>query len=128
MKQSFLLVLVLLLFAMLLSACSGGQHPAAASVEAFLKALVRKDEAQMVTLTCEAYETEALLEYDAFSLVQTRLEGLDCQVDNVAGDTATVVCQGAIFATYGMEDQEFDLTGRKYQVVQRGGEWLVCGQ
>jgi hypothetical protein len=60
---------------MLLSACSGGQHPAAASVEAFLNALVEKDEAQMVTLTCEAYETDALLEYDAFSLVQTRLEG-----------------------------------------------------
>lgn len=127
MQRSSLLVLILILLATALSACGGGKHPAAASVEAFLTALVEKNEAQMVTLTCDTYEMDALLEYDAFSLVQTRLEDLDCQAGSVEADTASVVCQGAIVATYGSEDQIFELSEREYQVVNRGGEWLVCG-
>ena len=100
-----------------LTACSGGKHPAAVSVEAFLQALVDKDEARMVSLTCNTYETDALLEYDAYSLVKTRLDNLDCQVSSEQADVASVVCQGAIIATYGSEDQDFDLSERVYQVV-----------
>jgi len=127
MKRTSLWILLISVLAAALSACSGGKHPAAASVEAFLDALVNKDEARMVTLTCQSYETDALLEYDAFSLVKTRLEGLDCQAASSDEDRATVSCQGTIIATYGSEDQNFELSERVYQVVNLGGDWLVCG-
>ena len=38
-----------------------------------------------------------------------------------------MLCKGKIVATYNNEDQELDLSVRTYQVVQEGGEWLVCG-
>jgi hypothetical protein len=112
---------------MISAACAGGEHPAAGAVEAFLQALADKNEAQYVTLTCPDYELDALLEYDSFSLVQTRLEGLSCKADNASGDTAEVTCQGEIVATYGNEDRNFELSERRYQVVNQGGAWLVCG-
>jgi hypothetical protein len=125
-RRYFSLILCTI-FGIGLAACTAGKHPAAASVEAFLQALVEKDEARYVTLTCGDYEADALLEYDAFSLVQARLEGLDCQAESVAGDAANVSCQGQIVATYGNEDQTFDLGERQYRVINQGGEWLVCG-
>jgi hypothetical protein len=110
----------------LLSACSPAKHPAAAIVEDYLNALVDKDETRLVSLVCPEYEAQALLELDSFSLVKTRLDGLDCQADAQDG-TASVTCQGKILATYGTEDQQFDLSGRIYQVQEQGGDWLICG-
>ena len=110
-----------------LNGCSSSKHPAAVSVEDYLQALVNKDETRLVSLTCDSYEAAALLEYDAFSLVKTRLEGLDCQAGPASGNQAAVTCQGQIIATYGNEDQQFDLSERTYQVTNEGGEWLVCG-
>jgi hypothetical protein len=116
-----------LILAFGISACSGGKHPAALAVETLIQALVDKNEAQYVTLTCADYELDALLEYDSFSLVKTRLEGLDCQAADVEGDQSAVTCRGEIIATYGAEDQTFDLSERRYNVVNQGGTWLVCG-
>jgi hypothetical protein len=121
----FIILLLGLTFAV--TACGSGKHPAAAAVEAFVQALADKDEAQYVTLTCGDYEMDALLEYDAFSLVQTHIEGLDCQATNVDGDTAEITCQGKIIATYGNEDRTFDLSERRYQVLNQEGQWLICG-
>lgn len=118
---------MLLLVAGLLSACGPSKHPAAAAVEAYLQALVNKDESRLVSLSCPDFEETALLELDSFSLVKTRLEGLDCQAQ-AQEDSASVTCQGQILATYGTEDQQFDLSGRTYQVKNIGGDWLVCGQ
>lgn len=117
-----------LLLAGLLYACGPSKHPAAAAVEAYLRALVDKDEARMVGLTCQAFEADALLEFDAFSLVKTRLEGLQCQAQDSSEAAASVTCQGQIIASYGAEDQQFDLSGRTYQVQKEGSDWLVCGQ
>jgi hypothetical protein len=124
-----LLQFVLLLFGLtsFLTACGGGEHPAAAALETFVQALADKNEAQYVTLTCADYELDALLEYDAFGLVNTHIEGLDCQAVSVDGDTAEVTCQGEIVATYGNEDRTFELSERHYQVVKQDGLWLVCG-
>jgi len=110
-----------------LAACIGGEHPAAATVEAFVQALADKNEAQYVTLICADYELDALLEYDSFSLVKTHIDGLDCQAVSVDGDTAEITCQGEIVATYGNEDRTFDLSERGYQVVNQDDQWLVCG-
>jgi hypothetical protein len=110
-----------------LAACSSGKPPAVQSVEALVQALVAKDEASYLAHTCPDFEDVALLEYDSFSLVETRLEGLSCQVVEEQGDQAKVVCQGHIIASYGAEDQTIELSERTYQVVNHSGEWLVCG-
>lgn len=131
MKRRLYLQLVVLPLVMalmlVLGACADGEHPAASAVEDFVQALAEKDEAQYVTLTCPDYEQDALLEYDSFSLVQTRLEGLACQAASADDASAVVTCQGEIVATYGNEDRNFDLSERRYQVENQGGVWLVCG-
>jgi hypothetical protein len=110
-----------------LAACAASKHPAALAVEDYLQALVDKDEARLVSLTCPDFESDALLQFDSFSLVKTKLDGLDCQAQS-QDDTAQVTCQGQILATYGTEDQQFDLSEKAFQVVNQGGDWLVCGE
>ena len=77
--------------------------------------------------TCGEWEEDALLELDSFQAVTARLDGLACEQTGTDGETALVLCKGKIIATYNEEDQELDLSVRTYQVVQEGGEWLVCG-
>jgi hypothetical protein len=127
-RAIFLGIAASLLLAGLLQACRPSRHPAAAAVETYLQALVAKDEARFTGLTCKAFESDALLEFDSFSLVQTRLEDVKCQAQDATGSSANVTCQGKIVATYGAEDQQFDLASRTYQVQKEGGDWLVCGQ
>jgi len=117
-----------LLLAGLLYACGPSKHPAIAAVESYLRAMVDKDEARFVGLTCKEYEADSLLQFDAFSMVKTRLEGLKCQAQDTGEAAASVTCQGQIIASYGAEDQQFDLSGRKFQVQKEGSDWLVCGQ
>ena len=111
----------------IIAACSPQKAPAAQAVETYLRALAGKDEARLVSLTCGEWEAEALLEYDAFTLVETSLKDLDCQQTGSGGDAALVTCRGSIQATYQNEVQQFDLGGRLYRVVQQGGDWLICG-
>jgi hypothetical protein len=122
-------LIVFMLFAILpLSACASSDDNAAAkAVEDYLTALVAKDENRLTTLSCGEWEEDALLELDSFQAVSARLEGLACEQTGKDGDTALVLCNGKIIATYNEEDQELDLSVRTYQVVQDGGEWLVCG-
>ncbi len=117
----------LLIVGGLLAACASAKHPAAVAVEDYLQALVDKDEARLVSLTCPDFESDALLQLDSFSLVKTKLDGLDCQAQ-AQDDTAKVTCQGQILATYGTEDQQFDLSEKTFQVINQGGDWLVCGE
>jgi hypothetical protein len=118
----------ILLLAGLLNACDSSKNPAATAVESYLRALADKDEARFVGLTCKDFEADALLEFDSFSLVKTRLEGLKCRAQETGEAAASVTCQGQIIATYGAEDQQFDLSERRYQVRKEGSDWLVCGQ
>ncbi|HEX5840660.1 MAG TPA: hypothetical protein VFY26_22670, partial [Anaerolineales bacterium] len=76
---------------------------------------------------CGDWEDDALIELDSFQAVEARLEAMACQQTGSDGDTALVDCTGSIIATYNDEDQELDLSVRTYQVVQEGGDWLVCG-
>jgi hypothetical protein len=114
MQRIFIVILTLFL-----AACS---PTSAATVEDFLTALTTKDEARLLTLVCADYEFDALLEYDAYALVQTSLKNLDCQPNST-----DVVCSGSIEASYGDEVRFFDLSERTYHLVQEGGDWLVCG-
>lgn len=127
MRTRFLIMFMV--FAILsLSACaSSSDNASAKAVEDYLNALVAKDANRLTTLSCGEWEEDALLELDSFQAVTARLDGLACEQTGTDGDTALVLCSGKIIATYNEEDQELDLSVRTYQVVQEGGEWLVCG-
>lgn len=126
--RTFFLILFLVISALSLSACaSSNENAPAKAVEGYLNALVTKDADRLSTLVCGDWEDEALLELDSFQAVTPRLDGLACEQTGTDGNTALVLCNGKIIATYNNEDQELDLSVRTYQVVQEGGEWLVCG-
>ena len=124
----FFLILLVMTSALLLSACAANNNNAPAkAVEDYLNALVSKDADRLTTLSCGDWEDDALLELDSFQAVTARLEGVACEQTGTDGDTALVLCNGSIVATYNDEDQELDLSVRTYQVVQEGGDWLICG-
>lgn len=126
--RTFFLILFLVISALSLSACaSSNENAPAKAVEDYLNALVAKDADRLTTLSCGDWEDDALLELDSFQAVTARLDGLACEQTGTDGNTALVLCNGKIIATYNNEDQELDLSVRTYQVVQEGGEWLVCG-
>jgi hypothetical protein len=127
-RKFFLIVLVTIISVLSLTACASGSDDAPAkAVEDYLNALVAKDADRLSTLSCGEWEDDALLELDSFQAVTARLDGLACEQTGTDGDTALVLCNGKIIATYNDEDQELELSVRTYQVVQEGGEWLVCG-
>jgi len=127
-RKFSLTILVIIITTLSLTACASnnGNAPAKA-VEDYLTALVAKDADRLSTLSCGEWEDDALLELDSFQAVTARLEGVACEQTGTDGDLALVLCNGKIIATYDNEDQELDLAVRTYQVVQEGGEWLVCG-
>jgi outer membrane lipoprotein-sorting protein len=126
--RTFSLILLIVFTSLAVSACaSNNDNAPVRAVEAYLNALVEKDANRLTTLACGEWEEEALLELDSFQAVSARLEGLACEQTGTDGDTALVLCNGNIVATYNNEDQQLDLSVRTYQVVQEGGEWLVCG-
>ena len=128
MRTFFLTLILACAFPLLLSACASTNSDAPVkAVEDYLTALVEKDADRLATLSCGEWEENALLELDSFQAVTTRLDGLACEQTGTEGDTALVLCNGRIIATYNEEDQDLDLSVRTYQVVQEGGEWLVCG-
>ena len=128
MRTFFPILFTLLLTSIFLTACASNNADAPAqAVENYLNALVVKDADRLSTLSCGDWEDDALLELDSFQAVTARLEGLACEQSGTDGETSLVLCNGSIIATYNEEDQELDLSVRTYQVVQEGGEWLVCG-
>ena len=122
------LILFILLANILLTACGASNTDAPAkAVETYLNTLVAKDADRLPTLVCGDWEDDALLELDSFQAVDARLENAACQQTGTEGDTGLVSCTGSIVLTYDGEDQNLDLSVRTYQVVQEGGDWLVCG-
>jgi outer membrane lipoprotein-sorting protein len=127
-RTFFPILFTLLLTVSFLTGCASNNADAPVqAVENYLNALVAKDADRLSTLSCGEWEDDALLELDSFQAVSARLEGLSCEQTGTDGDTALVLCNGNIIATYNDEDQELDLSVRTYQVVEEGGEWLVCG-
>ena len=128
MRKLVLLVILLSMLTLLLCAC-GGQSgdPASKAVEDYLNALVAKDSTKLSALSCATWESSALLELDSLQAVKTRLDSVSCKTSSTVGGTSQVNCQGRILATYNGEDQPLDISTRTYQVVQQGGDYLVCG-
>ena len=127
--RRFFLILFITIAASWLAACGSankGSAPAKA-VEDYWNAIVEKDADRLSTLVCSEWEDDALTALDSFQAVTTRLEGLTCEQTGTDGETALVLCNGKIIASYNSEDQELDLSVQTYQVTQEGGDWLVCG-
>jgi hypothetical protein len=127
MLKRFLTLSMSLLAAIVLAACTSSSDAPARAVEEYLNTLVAKDADRLPSLVCGDWEEDALIELDSFQAVEARLEAMACQQTGSDGETALVDCTGSIIATYNDEDQELDLSVRTYQVVQEGGDWLVCG-
>ena len=127
MLNRFLILSMSMLTAIVLAACSSNSDAPARAVEEYLNTLVAKDADRLPSLVCGDWEDDALIELDSFQAVEARLEDMACQQTGTDGDIALVDCTGSIIATYNDEDQELDLSVRTYQVVQEGGDWLVCG-
>ncbi len=127
MRRIALSAIVVCLLSSFLVACGNSTQPAVRAVEDYINALVSKDENRLKALACADWEPNALTELDSLQSVQTKLEGLACSVSGKDGSTTLVTCQGKIIATYNNENQELDLSARTYQVVQQGGDYLMCG-
>jgi hypothetical protein len=128
MRKFLFGLLVVIVSSILLAACSSSANDAPAqAVEDYLNALVAKDADRLPTLVCGDWEDDALIELDSFQAVTARLDNAACTQTGTDGNATLVNCTGKIVATYNNEDQELDLSVRTYQVVQEGGDWLVCG-
>ena len=124
-KTTILFTLTLLTGMLLLTACSTSGPDTA--VAAFWQALVEKDSAQVSSLSCAAYEPEALTTLESFNAVETKLKDLVCMVNSQDGDSASVSCTGSIIATYGAENMVIDLSARTYTAKKESGDWRMCG-
>jgi hypothetical protein len=120
------LILSITLLVNILAACAPNDAPVKA-VENYLNALVNKEADRLPSLVCGEWEQDALIELDSFQAVTARLENASCSQTGTDEGTALVLCTGDIVASYNDEEQRLDLSTRTYQVVQQGGDWLVCG-
>ncbi len=125
--RKLILIFALTLSTIVLAACTPKTDAPAQAVQNYLNALVNKEADKLPTLVCGEWEEDALIELDSFQAVTARLENVACSQTGTDGDTTLVLCTGNIVATYNDEDQQLDLSTRTYQVIEQGGDWLVCG-
>ncbi len=125
--RRLILIPILILAGILLTACSSNTDAPAQAVQKYLNALVNKEADKLPTLVCGAWEEDALIELDSFQAVTARLEDVACSQTGTDGETALVLCTGDIVLSYDNEDQNIDLSVRTYQVIEQGGDWLICG-
>jgi hypothetical protein len=121
------LLAALFTFILTLTACSSGPSPAVA-VENYLQALAAKDEVAAVNYSCSDWEEQAHAEGSSFINVEVSLEDLNCQAASIGSDAAVVTCSGRFLFSYDAgENQELDLSGRKFSTIKENGQWLMCG-
>jgi len=127
--ENFMKKILPLLIAILLSACGSkaSSSPAVGAVEGYVNAIIANDADKLSSLSCADWESDALIELDSLQAVTSTLEGFACQETGTDGETTLVHCDGKMILSYNGESQELDLSTRTYQVVEQGGDWLVCG-
>ena len=125
--RKLIILLSILMITNILSACAPDTDAPVKAVKNYLNALVNKEADKLPTLVCGEWEEDALIELDSFQAVTASLENVSCSQTGADGDTTLVLCTGNIVASYNNEDQRLDLSVRTYQVIEQGGDWLVCG-
>ena len=96
-------------------------------VEAYYDAIVSQKRERIGSIACAEWEKDALRDVDAFMGVKAELKDFSCEVENMDAESALVICQGHIDASYGAEVTEFSLQNRQHRVVLEQGEWRICG-
>ena len=128
MLKQLLILCIIFITGVLLAACSSSKTDAPVKVvEDYWNTIAAKDSERLPTLVCGDYESDALIELDSLQAVTAKLDNFSCAQTGTDGDTTLVKCTGKMILTYNTENQEIDLSTRTYEVVQQGGEWLVCG-
>jgi hypothetical protein len=127
-KTTKILIFIVMLFALLLSACASKPDLPAAAVEAYWKAMAAKDNAALSSLSCADFEATAVSTMDSFLAVDLVLTDLSCSSTNNTGDKADVTCKGSLTASYGTEKMDFDLANKTFRAVNTAGDWLMCGE
>jgi hypothetical protein len=122
--KNLLLILIILIF--LVSACNSAIKDPSIIVQNYLNALVKKDQAMLISLSCKEWEIDAQKELDSFMNVGMSLEGVACNTTSQSASIASVVCQGNIQMTYDNEIQKIDLSKRIYQLGLENNDWRVC--
>ena len=124
-----LLLICMFGLATLLSACgsNAASSPAVGAVEGYVNSIIANDADKLSSLSCADWESDALIELDSLQAVTSTLEGFACQETGTDGEMTLVHCDGKMILSYNGENQELDLSTRTYQVVEQGGDWLVCG-
>jgi hypothetical protein len=116
-----------LLFLIILTAFSTRNTKPEKVVEAYLNAIVEAKIDKITTVSCAEWEESAWLELDSFQGVEVSLVDMQCAQSGTDGDTAMDSGSGNFLTSYDGEAMEIDLSTREYELVQQGGEWLVCG-
>ena len=111
----------------ILSACAAeASGDAADATLAYFNALAEKDKEAVISLTCKAWEEQAILEVDALMSVGAELNNVSCSQVGEDGEDALVVCQGSLDLTYNDEIRAIELDKRTYTMTMEDGQWRVC--
>jgi len=127
MNKKITVITVLLLLILILSACNANAAAPEKTVESYLTAIVEADLTEISNLSCAEWEEDAWLELDSFQGVEVSLVDMQCSQSGTDADNALVTCSGHFLTSYDGEAMEIDLSTREYELVQEGGNWLVCG-
>jgi hypothetical protein len=129
MRKCIPVILITILCAVWLAGCSGqtAQKGAPEAVETYIQALVERNENAAIAAACADWEEQAKVEYNSFSAVKLKLDGLSCQTSGQENPYTLVKCSGSIVANYGAEDLTIDIASRTYRSIEEAGDWRMCG-
>jgi hypothetical protein len=126
MRRTLIIVLLLILLA--LAGCAQ-KSSAPGAVENYLKAKVASDENKLVSLSCKAWEAQAVQDAAAFKSVSAEIKDMSCQEKGQDGKYTLVTCDGTLVIQYrGESPREQPLSGTTYLAVKEDGAWKMCGQ
>lgn len=92
----------------------------------YLNARLVADGAQMQSLSCAAWDAQALLQSQSFRAMRAELLNVACFTASQSGANAVVRCDGVIQTEYNGELRQWELGS--YAMTQESGAWRVCGE
>ena len=116
-------ILIALIF--VLTACA--QSSPVDTLQAYLQAKADSNLDALLSLSCAAWEGQAIVEASSFESMNAELQGMVCQETGQDGAFTVVECEGLIVTVYNGETREWDLGAFPYQLTQEDGEWKMCG-
>lgn len=120
--------IVLVLLTLALAACAESAS-APHVIESYLKAKIAADKNKIASLSCAAWEAQAVLEAAPFRSVKAEFDGLACHENGQDGAATLVTCEGTLVITYrGEAPRQQSLAGTTYRAVKEDGAWKMCGQ